>query len=116
MKRYSEGWSKIMPFRSIGQGKRCKECARLDEERLQAISEEEKAQVTAAKQFHIEAVQADRAVNTRGNSISEIHASKPSPDGCDQLLKCTIDGMDQAKYRCPRNLAGLGDGKTKQTR
>ena len=105
-----------MPFRSIGQGKRCKECARLDEERLQATSEEEKAQVIAAKQFHIEAVQADRAVNTRGNSISEIHASKPSPDGCDQLLKCTIDGMDQAKYRCPRNLAGPGDGKTKQTR
>ena len=29
----------------------------------------------------------------------------PSVDGINQLLKITIDGMDQAKFRCPRNFA-----------
>ena len=33
----------------------------------------------------------------------------PSVDGINQLLKITIDGMDQAKFRCPRNLASSAE-------
>ena len=33
----------------------------------------------------------------------------PSVDGDNQLLKITIDGMDQAKFRCPRNLASSAE-------
>ena len=29
----------------------------------------------------------------------------PSVDGINQSLNITIDGMDQAKFRCPRNFA-----------
>ena len=33
----------------------------------------------------------------------------PTVDGINQLLKITIDGMDQAKFRCPRNLASSAE-------
>ena len=46
-----------------------------------------------------------RAVGKRSEMASEEAARKPSRDGIDQLLKITIDGMDQAKFKCPRNIA-----------
>ena len=98
-----------MPFRDIGQGKRCRTCARLDAERVQATSEEEKKRLAAEKAAHIKLVQDDRAINMRGNSTSELHAQKITGDGFGLLLKMSIDGMDQAKFKVPRNLEGLGD-------
>ena len=50
-------------------------------------------------------IAADRKVNVRGNLMAEKDAQSPSSDGVEQVLKITIDGMDQAKFRCPRNLA-----------
>ena len=50
-------------------------------------------------------VMGDRAVSMRGNKLAEKDAANPSPDGVNQILKITIDGMDQAKFRVPRNLA-----------
>lgn len=57
-----------------------------------------------AKQAHLDAVHADRAVNVRGNKMSEMHAEKPEGGGVNQMIKITVDGMDQAKFRCPRNM------------
>ena len=102
---WNKRWKKCMPFRNIGQGKRCKECARLDEMRLQAVDDAEKAAVAEKKQQHIDEVMADRCLNVRGNYFSELDAKSPSGDGYGQLLKLTVDGMDQAKFKCPRNLA-----------
>ena len=97
-------WRRFMPFRNIGQGKRCKLCAVLSEERAQATSEEERQEVARKKGLHVEEVKADRAVNVRGNKISQADALHPSGDGIGKLLKITIDGMDQAKFRIPRNM------------
>ena len=102
-------WKRYMPFRNIGQGKRCRICARLDEDRRQASTEEDKALAVAAKTTHIDEVQQDRAVNVRGNKIAEQAAASPTIDGFNQILKITIDGMDQAKFRCPRNLASSAE-------
>ena len=104
-KAWKETWSKLMPFRDVGQGKRCRECAQLDEEARQAITEEEKAALAQRKARHITEVMADRQVGVRGNHLAAIDASRPNGHGCGQMLKILIDGMDQAKFRCPRNLA-----------
>jgi hypothetical protein len=98
-------WERFLKFRNEGQGKRCKICARLDQERLQAVTADEKARVGREKKAHIDQVKADREVHVRECRLSEQAAENPSVDGQDQVLKITIDGMDQAKFRCPRNLS-----------
>jgi hypothetical protein len=102
-------WKKFLAFRRFGQGKRCKVCARIDEERLQVTTAEERAAVAQEKKNHINAIMADRAISVRTNRAAEEHSKVPSIDGDNQLLKITIDGMDQAKFRCPRNLASSAE-------
>ena len=106
---WNQRWKRFLDFRNIGQGKRCRKCAKLDEERLQAVTADEKHQLAMAKQAHIEEVKADRQVSTRGTHIAERDAANPTSDGYNQVLKVTIDGMDQAKFKCPRNLANSAE-------
>lgn len=109
LKVWHARWSKYLPFRNIGQGKRCRVCAVIDEERVQATSPDERAQVLKNKITHIQEISADRDVSVRGNRVAERDASQPSVDGINQILKVTIDGMDQAKFRTPRNLASSAE-------
>ena len=51
----------------------------------------------------------DRTVSVRGNRVAEECAKHPSIDGLGQELKMTIDGMDQAKFKVPRNTASSAD-------
>jgi hypothetical protein len=102
-------WKKYIRFRNIGQGKRCRVCAHLDQMRTEALSSEDKAEVTKQKMEHIRMVMADREVSVRANRTAERDASKPSSDGAEQIIKITIDGMDQAKFRVPRNLASSAE-------
>ena len=98
-----------MPFRNVGQGKRCRECAQMDEERLYCVSLEEKHALAAKKELHLKGNDADRKVSVRGNTLSENAAEAPSSDGVDQIIKVHMDGMDQAKFRQPRNLASSAE-------
>ena len=98
----------MLVFRHSGQGKRCTICACLDEELLHASTAEAKQVVMAKKKQHIDSVMADHAVNVRGNALAEMHARNPSPFGHDTILKLVVDGMDQAKFRTPRCVVGLG--------
>ena len=106
---WSLSWSKYMKFRNVGQGKRCRVCAALDEQRIKASSTEERVEIIQQKIAHVEQVKADRMVNTRGNSQSEHDSSSPSPDGSGKVLKICLDGMDQGKFRVPRNVVPLGE-------
>ena len=106
---WTKRWKKFLPFRNVGQGKRCKVCAKIDEERRQATTIEERAAVRQEKKNHIDAIMADRAVSGRTNRAAEEHSKVPSVDGVNQLLKITIDGMDQAKFQCPWNLASSAE-------
>lgn len=45
MRAWNVTWKKVMRFRNVGQGKRCKHCARLDEERRSAMTDDEKSKV-----------------------------------------------------------------------
>ena len=102
-------WKAFMPFRNAGQGKRRRGCALIDAERPQAVTVEEKLKLAKREEAHLDEIKADRTVNVRGNLLSEKCAKNLSSDGVEQLLKITIDGMDQAKFRVPRNLANSAD-------
>ena len=77
---------------------------RLDEERSKAVQPEEKAEWMKEKKLHISRCLMDREVEVRSNLLSGQHAKHPTTDGLGQILKITIDGMDQAKFKVPRNL------------
>lgn len=102
LKVWNSQWKRYIKFRNVGQGKRCRICARLDEERLQATTHEEKLAIVQKKKDHIGQIMADREVSVRCSHMSEKAAQEKSMDGMGQVLKLTIDGMDQAKFKCPR--------------
>jgi hypothetical protein len=106
---WKRNWCRVIRFRNVGQGKRCKLCAKLDEERAQATTEEERMLIGQRKQSHIDEILADRAVTGRTITMAERDASRPADDGHDQVIAITIDGMDQAKFRVPRNLASSAE-------
>ena len=108
-KVWKQNWERVLRFRNVGQGKRCKVCARLDEERVQATTDEERMQIGRSKQEHIDEILADRAVTGRSIHIAEQDARKPNEDGHDKLMTITIDGMDQAKFKVPRNLSSSAE-------
>ena len=87
-------WNKYLKFRNIGQGKRCRICAQLDEERLKA-DPCDKAEICARKFEHLKGVMQDRKVDTRTSLLAKDDA-KLGDSGVGRLLKLSIDGMDQA--------------------
>ena len=65
-------WNKCLAFRDVGQGKGCKVCARIDEERRETTAEE-RAVVAQEKKSHVKAIMADHAVSVRTNHAAEEH-------------------------------------------
>ena len=109
-------WKKYLRFRNIGQGSRCKTCSRLDKERAEAVTAEDRQGVEDEKTAHIQLITNDRAVNVRGNLLAAQHA-QACMDGsfsnasqrADSLWKLQIDGMDQAKFKMPRNICASAE-------
>ena len=101
---FKQRWEKYLRWRNAGQGKRCKVCAELDEMRSKASTNEEKLEYQQAKAQHVQEIKFDREVLSRSTRLAIEAARKPSIDGYQQILKVVVDGMDQAKFKCPRNL------------
>ena len=74
-----------------------------DQEMMNCTTTVERQEVTANKLKHLDEIAADRKVDVRGNTVSERGARRPEPDGAGQLINMCMDGMGQAKFRCPRN-------------
>ena len=86
---------KIIAFRNVGQGKRCRICASLDQERSQTTSQAETADVIHRKK-HLMKVKRDRQLDVRTSFTAQQNAKHLNADGEGQVLKLSIDGMDQA--------------------
>jgi len=108
-KAWAERWKKFIRFRNIGQGKRCKLCAQIDEERLNATTVDEKQAVAQLKHEQIKKIKADREVSLTTNYMAEKDAINQTETGEGQVIKIIIDGMDQAKFKVPRNLASSAE-------
>ena len=102
-KVYKEYWEPTLGFRSVGQHARCATCARLAKTRRDSPDMAERANADAEYKAHLNGVFAMRRVDMR---FSQMSAASCEP-GCtlpNRCLHIRIDGLDQAKGRCPRNL------------
>ena len=97
-------WRHFIKVRNNGQNQRCQICAELTARRRTAVTTEEKAELAAAKQDHVQRVKACRVASRRSTAQAEHDAKNPTVDGTNQVLKIFIDGQDQAKWRLPRHL------------
>eukprot|EP00438_Fugacium_kawagutii_P022434 Skav232861 [mRNA] locus=scaffold2451:157983:160619:+ [translate_table: standard] len=99
---YNRSWCKYLILRSPSTGNKCTICLRLDEERSNASTDQERLQVDLEKQQHLDTTKRDRAVNTRGNiKGSDLSNFKPGIRH-QGFLKIMLDGMDQQKFAFPR--------------
>jgi hypothetical protein len=107
-KCWRETWSTMLKIREVGQHARCDTCARLSREAKSNTSEEKRRAAEVALRVHRQRNMADRAVDQRLTHLSELSTSvdsggKQSMES--RVLHVKVDGMDQAKFRCPRNMA-----------
>ena len=93
-----------MCFKRYGQGVRCQVCADFDERRSQLTSKKERQEIDELKQQHLNRCDMDRSDNVRGNRLSKQDSNFKMENSSTSFLKVLVDGMDQAKFRCPRNL------------
>ena len=104
---YRKAWAKFLKFRKHSQHARCASCAKYQAAREQATSKAQHDNVTSGHVEHLKTVFADRAVDARLAALStQAVSAVPSGQGMDDstILHILIDGMDQAKFKCPRNI------------
>ena len=111
-KVYRERWRSVLTFRAEGQHARCTTCAKLSRLRLLAQTSAAKQEVRQQKEQHVERVRLDRAYYARMQRLSiESTRARPGPPESaasdDSVLTLTVDGMNQAKFRLPRNLGAV---------
>ena len=70
--------------------------------RRDANTKHEKAHWGAAHSDHISSMLADRRLDARLRCLAEMGFGRGV--ATESIMYITIDGMDQAKFRCPRNL------------
>ena len=99
-------WKGVIKIRAVRQHARCAVCARLSQQRLKAQTQEEKLDLSSALAAHRQTIQADRAADGRLDDLA-VRSNDPRNGYVnieqDRIVKFDIDGMDQAKFKCPRN-------------
>lgn len=109
LREFNGRWSGVLKFRHVGQHARCTTCTKLGKLRQLARTNDEKAVVRAQHQAHVQGVLEDRRVYSRMQALStqscvvKFGAPEEIPAENSVLSLC-IDGMDQSKFRIPRNL------------
>ena len=99
-----KAWKPFLRRRKNTQHARCYVCSAIAKEKTLALDWADRQECVEAHRQHLEVVFADRKVSARIQRLSEeyFHSGNISAEeGVGYLL---IDGMDQAKYKTPRNL------------
>ena len=99
-------WKPFLRIRTQHQLTRCEICAEKSKERKLAKTIAEKENLLEQYEDHINTIMGCRRVESRGNYYSE-HSRKllmGDSSGVDCTVKFTIDGIDEYKFSCPRNL------------
>lgn len=107
---YKDKWSQTLRIRNHGMHAKCNACERFKELRRQATSASDSKIITKAYHEHIREQYYDRTVDQRLCAMSEEAVKGIIPLESERsILSCCIDGMDQAKFRCPRNISMAKD-------
>ena len=97
-------WNPALKIRALGTHARCTQCCE-DCKRLEKCSSpQERAEIMAARSRHLSSMLSARDLEMRENKMSEASCE----GGCSflgHILKIDMDGMDQAKFRAPRNIS-----------
>ena len=101
---FNKRWKGLLNFKQYGQGTRCQLCADMDEERNHCTTKVERQELDLRKQRHFQRHDADRSMNVRSNQLSSDPSTYQLQNSSNKFMKLMVDGMDQAKFRCPRNL------------
>ena len=99
---FKNNWALLLGIRQAGQHARCNTCATLTKLRREHPDENERAAAGRAYKEHLNRMFDDRRVDMRLTRLSELSTSMHSSfAGC---LHVRIDGMDQSKFKVPRNI------------
>ena len=101
-KVFKEDWKARLGFREVAQHSRCDTCSRLSRLRKAATSAAERAKYSTEYQEHLNLMFADRRLDARLTYLSELSCT--STVAFEGVLHVRIDGMDQSKFKVPRNL------------
>ena len=105
-KVFKEKWEHRIKFRSKTEHARCTTCARIHQQVRNAVSNEEAERFRQDLMGHLKGTFQDRGVYAMFSAASvECTAGGVGrvPDESSVLAMC-LDGMDQAKFKIPRNL------------
>ncbi len=101
-------WKKVLKFRRDGQHQKCADCCRYREFRKNAHGSEMLLKLNKALSGHLQIMRKNRNLYKTMCMKSEMLArtgSTGNTSGADAVLVICLDGMDQAKFRCPRDRA-----------
>jgi hypothetical protein len=104
-RRVSIEWKGILKIRAPRQHAQCHECARLSALRCKAETDAEKNDLQEAREEHLKAIFADRSTDDKANAMARLSARPGSNISSARVLKIDLDGMDQSKFRIPRNVS-----------
>ena len=101
---WKQDWKKAIKIRGESLHARCDECARLSQLRKKAETEAQKLQIQEGLATHLQHVFADRAADEKLAKFSQASNHASSSERSSRIIKIDLDGMDQAKFKVPRNL------------
>ena len=96
-------WRGIIKIRALKHHAQCHECARISALRDRADTQDEKMELQERRQKHLNLVFADRATDDKQNVMARMSAKRDCAL-TGRLIKLDLDGMDQAKFKIPRNV------------
>ena len=113
-KIFKSRWRGVLRFRKHSQHSKCDHCVRYQMGRQKATTETERKQVQEAYRAHLGQVFRDRDLAAHYARHSELSNAPGSTIPASQrTLYIQLDGMDQAKFSCPR---GVDNSKTWESR
>ena len=92
----------MLKFRVWSQHAKCSDCCKFQKMRREAANAKERGEVQTKLDAHLRMIFADRSIDTRMSQLSV--ATAQGTMAGEGILYLVIDGMDQAKFRCPRML------------
>ena len=99
-RRVFKAWH-CLKFRRLSQHAKCTICGKLQKLRKDAKTEQERTHYQKELEVHLQGMFADRAVDARLAKLSE-ESAHGTLTGQQGILSIAMDGMDQAKFKCPR--------------
>ena len=98
--RVYQHWKPVLKFRVWSQHAKCSDCCKFQKMRREAANAKEREEVQTKLDAHLRTIFADRSIDTRMSQLSV--ATAQGTIAGEGILYLVIDGMDQAKFRCPR--------------